>query len=84
MSPVTETRIITKRMNQSDDNHNIDTYISLGGYEVAKRTLRMNPDEIVESVKTSGLRGRGGGGFPTGMKWSFLPPDSFPRYLVRD
>jgi len=79
---VTETRIITKRMNESDDNHNIDTYISLGGYEVAKRTIRMNPDDIVESVKTSGLRGRGGGGFPTGMKWSFLPPDSFPRYLV--
>lgn len=79
---VTETQIITRRMNESDDAHNIDAYISLGGYEVAKRALKMNPDDIVESVKTSGLRGRGGGGFPTGMKWSFLPPDSFPRYLV--
>ncbi len=82
MPTVTETRIITKRMHESEDAHNIDTYISLGGYEVAKRALRMNPDDIVEHVKTSGLRGRGGGGFPTGMKWSFLPPDSFPRYLV--
>lgn len=79
---ITETRIITKRMHESDVNHNIDTYISLGGYEIAKRALKMNPDEIVEEVKMSGLRGRGGGGFPTGMKWSFLPPDSFPRYLV--
>ena len=79
---VQETRIITKRMKESDDNHNIDTYISLGGYEIAKRALKMNPDEIVEHVKTSGLRGRGGGGFPTGMKWSFLPPDLAPRYLV--
>jgi len=77
-----ETRIITRRMNESDDNHNIETYVSLGGYEVAKKALNMKPEDIVEDVKTSGLRGRGGGGFPTGMKWSFLPPDSFPRYLV--
>lgn len=79
---LTETRIITRRMHESDDNHNIETYMSLGGYEIAKRALTMNPDDIIEHVKTSGLRGRGGGGFPTGMKWSFLPPDSFPRYLV--
>lgn len=82
MSTVVETRIITKRLHENDDVHNIDTYISLGGYDVAKRALRMNSDDIVEAVKTSGLRGRGGGGFPTGMKWSFLPPDLSPRYLV--
>ena len=43
----------------------------------------MEPAEIVETVKASGLRGRGGAGFPTGLKWSFLPPDDgLPRYLV--
>lgn len=77
-----ETRIITRRLRDNENNHQIDEYISAGGYEVAKRALKMNPTDIIEEVKTSGLRGRGGGGFPTGMKWSFLPPDSFPRYLV--
>lgn len=77
-----ETRIITKRLRENENNHEIEEYIKSGGYEVAKKALRMNPTDIIEEVKTSGLRGRGGGGFPTGMKWSFLPPDSFPRYLV--
>lgn len=77
-----ETRIITKRLRDNENNYLIDEYINAGGYEVAKRALKMNPTDIIEEVKTSGLRGRGGGGFPTGMKWSFLPPDSFPRYLV--
>ena len=77
-----ETRIITKRLRENENNHQIEEYIKSGGYEVAKRALSMQPTDIVEEVKTSGLRGRGGGGFPTGMKWSFLPPDSFPRYLV--
>lgn len=77
-----ETRIITRRLRENENNHQIEEYIKSGGYEVAKRALGMQPTDIVEEVKTSGLRGRGGGGFPTGMKWSFLPPDSFPRYLV--
>ena len=54
-----------------------------GGYDAAERALKMTPDEILEEVKTSGLRGRGGAGFPTGMKWSFLAkPEGVPRYLV--
>ncbi len=54
-----------------------------GGYEMAEKALKMTPDEILEEVKTSGLRGRGGAGFPTGMKWSFLAkPEGVPRYLV--
>ncbi|MCO6564683.1 MAG: NADH-quinone oxidoreductase subunit NuoF [Apibacter sp.] len=54
-----------------------------GGYSAAEKALKMTPDEILEEVKTSGLRGRGGAGFPTGLKWSFLAkPEGVPRYLV--
>src|SRR5205809_2811196 len=54
-----------------------------GGYRSVEKALKMSPEEIVEEVKKSGLRGRGGAGFPTGMKWSFIAkPPGVPRYLV--
>ncbi len=54
------------------DPENIDEYIAVGGYEAAGKALsQMKPKEIIEEVKNSGLRGRGGGGFPTGLKWQF-------------
>src|SRR5690606_39304965 len=54
-----------------------------GGYQSVGKALKMSPDEIVEGVKESGLRGRGGAGFPTGLKWSFLAkPEGVPRHLV--
>ncbi|MFH0777553.1 MAG: NADH-quinone oxidoreductase subunit NuoF [Candidatus Eisenbacteria bacterium] len=61
----------------------IDTYVSRGGYEALKKALaELKPEEIVEAVKQSQLRGRGGAGFPTGLKWSFVPKHvQGPRYL---
>src|SRR6476620_9579930 len=60
-----------------------DVYRQSGGYNAAAKALKMTPDEIVEEVKKSGLRGRGGAGFPTGMKWSVIDKKSGrPRYLV--
>lgn len=60
-----------------------ETYRQHGGYQSVEKALNMTPDEITEEVKKSGLRGRGGAGFPTGMKWSFLAkPDGVPRHLV--
>lgn len=60
-----------------------DVYRKEGGYSAVEKALKMDPGAIVEEVKKSGLRGRGGAGFPSGMKWSFLAkPEGVPRYLV--
>jgi NADH-quinone oxidoreductase subunit F len=65
------------------DLRSIDVYKSQGGYEMLERAVRtMQPAEIVDIVGKSGLRGRGGAGFPTGRKWQFLPENGEPRYLV--
>ncbi|GAA4418179.1 NADH-quinone oxidoreductase subunit NuoF [Georgenia halophila] len=61
----------------------LDTYRAHGGYAGLERALTMAPEDVIGEVKASGLRGRGGAGFPAGLKWSFLPaPDGGPRYLV--
>ena len=60
----------------------LDFYVQHGGYEALKKALGMTPDAVVEAVKASGLRGRGGAGFPTGMKWQFVDKKSpKPKYL---
>jgi NADH-quinone oxidoreductase subunit F len=61
----------------------IDTYVEQGGYQALAKALKEHqPADIVAMVKASGLRGRGGAGFPAGVKWGFLPPDVYPRYMV--
>jgi NADH-quinone oxidoreductase subunit F len=82
--PAEETRIITRRLHERpDDSWTIDGAVADGAYNVLRSVLGAN--DIAngqEQVKLSGLRGRGGAGFPSATKWSFLPADSFPRYLV--
>lgn len=65
-----------------EDSRLLRTYESRGGYAAARKALtQMSPEEVVEEVKKSNLRGRGGAGFPTGVKWSFLPRDRTTTYL---
>jgi len=64
--------------------HTLEVYRANGGYASVEKALKtMQPDQVTDEVKKSGLRGRGGAGFPTGLKWSFLAkPEGVPRYLV--
>jgi NADH-quinone oxidoreductase subunit F len=66
------------------DSHTLQVYESCGGYRALRKALKeMSPEQVTEEVKASGLRGRGGAGFPTGMKWGFVPKDSpKPKYVV--
>ena len=76
-----EVRVISKRFGQGAAN--IDRYVELGGYTALKKALAMSGDDIINEVKASNLRGRGGAGFPTGMKWSFVPKQApKPKYVL--
>src|SRR5213083_317327 len=71
-----ETPLISRRWGMKD-SHKIDVYLMQGGYKALEKALKeMTPESIIEEVKKSNLRGRGGAGFPTGMKWSFVPKDT--------
>jgi NADH-quinone oxidoreductase subunit F len=76
MEPILTTHI------RERDAHTLDFYLRHGGYGALKKALAMTPDAVIETVKQSGLRGRGGAGFPTGMKWQFVDKKSpQPKYL---
>jgi NADH-quinone oxidoreductase subunit F len=74
--------VLTKHFGDDRYRH-VDRYVELGGYEALRKALAMPKEEIVAEVKKANLRGRGGAGFPAGVKWGFLPKDlSIPRILV--
>lgn len=74
-------KILLKNLN-NPDAHKIDCYIKGGGYKALEAALKLQPDNIIQMVKDSGLRGRGGAGFSTGLKWSFIPKDpTIKKYL---
>ncbi len=80
------TPVLTSRWD-ADKSWTIETYESLDGYKALPKALKSTPEELIELVKNSSLRGRGGAGFPTGLKWSFVPqgpdgPGAKPKYLV--
>lgn len=76
------TPVITEHWD-APDLYTLEGYRRFGGYEALASALKQDPDAIIGQVKDSGLRGRGGAGFPTGLKWSFVPQnDGKPHYLV--
>lgn len=76
-----ETKLLTE-FYHLDEFRTLEGYKKKGGYVQLEKALKMQPQQIIDEVKASGLRGRGGAGFPTGTKWSFLPKNNEPRYLL--
>lgn len=76
-----EVRLLTRNFDRPE-SWTLDAYEKAGGYRSWKKAFSIDPDALIQLVKDSGLRGRGGAGFPTGLKWSFVPKESkFPKYL---
>src|ERR1700756_4708200 len=77
-----EVKALTKRF-ELQNSASLDTYLATDGYKAFLKAIQMTPEQIIEEVKVSALRGRGGAGFPTGLKWSFVPRTSpKPKYVV--
>ena len=78
----TLTPVLTANWDQAD-SFTLDGYRRTGGWRALPKALAMQPDDVIATVKTAACRGRGGAGFPSGVKWSFLPQgDGKPHYLV--
>jgi NADH-quinone oxidoreductase subunit F len=74
---------ILLRARGTKNSRSLTTYVKAGGYRAFDKALGMDPAEVIAEVKTSGVRGRGGAGFPAGVKWGFVPKDSpKPKYLI--
>ncbi len=77
-----EVRVLSRRFGMPNSTA-LDTYLATYGYQAFQKALQMTPEQIIDEVKTSSLRGRGGAGFPAGMKWSFVPRTAAkPKYIV--
>jgi NADH-quinone oxidoreductase subunit F len=77
-----EVKVISKRFGLPNST-SLDVYVQHEGYQALRKALAMKPEDVINEVKNSGLRGRGGAGFNTGMKWSFVPKQSAkPKYVV--
>ncbi len=77
-----EVPVISKRFG-IPNSHKIDVYMNHEGYQALEKALKqMTPDQIIDELKKSSLRGRGGAGFPTGMKWSFVPKGNQQKYIL--
>src|SRR5215470_11544577 len=76
-----EVKVVSRRFGLGAAS--LDRFLELGGYKAVQKALQQGPEWIVNEMKTSNLRGRGGAGFPTGMKWSFVPKESAkPKYVL--
>lgn len=73
---------ILLRAQDTPNIHELDVYVKHGGYEGLKKALSQTPADVINEVKASGLRGRGGAGFPTGVKWSFIPQNEPLKYVT--
>jgi NADH-quinone oxidoreductase subunit F len=81
MSTTEVPRIITSRFDDQD-GHTLDRYEATGGYQALRKALGMAPAAVFDEVKAASLLGRGGAGFPAGVKWGLAPAEVWPRYLV--
>src|SRR5260370_36811038 len=76
-----EVKVLSRRFGQGAAD--IDKYLELDGYKAVQKAIAEGPEWIINTMKASGLRGRGGAGFPTRMKWSFVPkPPEEPEYVL--
>ncbi|MEM7325751.1 MAG: NADH-quinone oxidoreductase subunit F, partial [Actinomycetota bacterium] len=74
-------KIVTSRFIH-EDSHTLERYEATGGYDGLRRALDRTPADVHEEVRNAVVLGRGGAGFPAGVKWGFMPPGKFPYYLV--
>ncbi|HBS26681.1 MAG TPA: NADH-quinone oxidoreductase subunit F [Gammaproteobacteria bacterium] len=77
-------KICFETLQFGDKAYSLENYQKIGGYEALKKIFseKMSPADVIEEIKASGLRGRGGAGFPTGLKWSFMPKGDGQKYIV--